>query len=555
MKTIVVIPARGGSKGIPRKSIRPVAGRPMLSWAIHACLQFGRFSRIVVSTDDAEMALLGERLGAEIVMRPAELARDEITIDPVVVHAVRACETRHGERYDLVFTVQPTSPLVSPSDFAAAFALFESDTAIQTVLSVVDDRHLSWTVRDGQPVPLYAARVNRQALPPVYRETGAVIACTGQQLHGGTRIGEHVGLLEIPAMRAFDIDTQADLAVCDFVLRRKRVVFVATGHREVGLGHVYRALTLAQEMVQHEVRFVCDSRSTLAAERIARDHWDVETAPEGELLRTVLAHDPHLVVNDILDTDADYVIALRNAGCRIVNFEDLGDGARHADLVVNALYPHLGSYPNVLAGSKWFCLRDEFIYTERRPVSFRAERLLVTFGGVDEGDLTARILEIVAPLSAERGTTIDVVVGPGYAHADHLDDAISRARRAFPSLTIHATAATARISDHMRAADLAITSGGRTVLELASLAVPTIVICQNQRELTHIFAGEERGICNLGWHRLLEDERIGSTVASLLDDPERRSMMAAAAAATDLASGKRRVVERLLRLLEPKADE
>jgi len=161
-------------------------------------------------------------------------------------------------------------------------------------------------VRDGQPVPLYAARVNRQALPPVYRETGAVIACTGQQLHGGTRIGEHVGLLEIPAMRAFDIDTQADLAVCDFVLRRKRVVFVATGHREVGLGHVYRRSRWRRKWFSMRSASFATRAVHSRAERIAREPLGRGNCHRKESCSgPPRAHDPHLVVNDILDTDAD----------------------------------------------------------------------------------------------------------------------------------------------------------------------------------------------------------------------------------------------------------
>lgn len=547
---IAIIPARGGSKGIPRKSIRPVAGRPMIAWAMEACQRCARFTRIVVSTDDPEIALLSERLGAQVLMRPIELATDTATLDPVVVQAVSAAEAKFEERYDLVFTVQPTSPLVEPGDFERAFEMFGADPALETVLSVVDDRHLSWTMRGGRPVPTYTKRVNRQELAPNFRETGAVIACRRAQLESGTRIGERVALLEMPPMRAFDIDSVADLAVCEAMLLRKRIVFAVIGYPEVGLGHASRATMLAHELVRHDLRFVCESRSGLAAEYIGRQNWNVEIAPQGGLLRAVLAHRPHLVINDLLDTDAGYVMALKDAGCRVANFEDLGDGAMHADLVVNALYPYGGDPAHVLVGPRWFCLRDEFLYTGRSAPRQRVERLLVTFGGVDEGNLTVRVIRLLAPLAAARGILLDAVVGAGYAHGDALAHLVSELQEAWPALRIEVTGATGRISDHMCDADLAVTSGGRTVFELASLAVPTVVICQNQREATHTFAVAGYHVVNLGWRGTVGDAEIVAAVTRLVDDGALRERMRQAAFGIDLTLGKRRVVGRLLGLLE-----
>jgi len=184
------------------------------------------------------------------------------------------------------------------------------------------------------------------------------------------------------------------------------------------------------------------------------------------------------------------------------------------------LYPHLGSYPNVLAGSKWFLLRDEFIYTERRPVSFRAERLLVTFGASTKGSHRS---DPGNRRAAFRRTGHDDRRRrrASYAHADHLDDADLRARRAFPVFDDPRHGRYGKdFGPHACSRPSRSLPAVARFSELASLAVPTIVICQNQRELTqHFRRGGTRVICNLGWHRLLEDERIGSTVASLLDDP------------------------------------
>ena len=109
-----------------------------------------------------------------------------------------------------------------------------TDSKFDTVQTVVDDRHLCWTIDNGRAKPTYNARVNRQDLPSNYKETGAVIACTRQQLKSGGRIGENVGLVEVPQNRSFDIDNFSDLYLCEAMLSRKKIVFTVVGYAEVG---------------------------------------------------------------------------------------------------------------------------------------------------------------------------------------------------------------------------------------------------------------------------------------------------------------------------------
>jgi spore coat polysaccharide biosynthesis predicted glycosyltransferase SpsG len=294
------------------------------------------------------------------------------------------------------------------------------------------------------------------------------------------------------------------------------------------------------------VRFVCEARSELAAATIRQHNYEVDVCPDGGLLAAILGLKPHLVINDLLDTDAAYVAALKTAGCRVVNFEDLGPGADHADLVVNALYDDDPGRPGHLAGPDYFCLRDEFVYGAERAVRPSVGRILVTFGGVDENNLTMRSIDVLVPVCRSRRIAIDVVVGPGFRYHAELDSAVRR--HAYPELRV--AAATSRISDYMLAADMAMTSGGRTVLELASLRVPTIVVCQNARELTHSFATPENGILNLGLHSAIGDDDLESAVVGLIDDARLRDRLREKLSRRDLTGGKRRVAKAIAALLE-----
>jgi len=503
-------------------------------------------SRVVVSTDDEEIALFAERFGAEVVIRPPKLADDKTTLDPVIVDAVQQMERRDCVSFDYILTVQPTSPLVKAADVDAALHLL-SESGADTVLTVVDDRHLCWTRDNGKPTPVYKERVNRQQLPENYKETGAIIGCTRRQLLLGTRIGAQVELYEIPFEYSFDIDSFADLYVCEAMLSRRRLVFAVVGYPEVGMGHAYRAVMLAHELVDYEIIFVCDNRSRLAYEYIKSNNYPALLCVDEDLAETVVNQKPDLVINDILDTERDYIEKIKKKDIKVINFEDLGAGIEYCDLVINALYPAFNNHDNVLAGPSYFCLRDEFLYTQSdAPRDDKLKNVLITFGGVDDENITQSCIDEIADICIERKIDIEVVLGPGYKWHDQLKKSLAD----LPMLNCNVVSKTKRISDHMMKADIAFTSGGRTVFELASLCVPTIVICQNERETTHTFAAEGNGILNLGEKSRLRSGAIRAHFIDLIDNESRRGEMREKMKKLDLRSGKDRVVEEIRNLMK-----
>ena len=543
-QALIVIPARAGSKGVPRKNLRPLLGRPLITYAISAATKV-MGAAVVVSTDDDEIALLARRLGVDVVDRPSHLAGDAATIDEVVAHAV---DRQTAERKpDVVVTVQPTSPLVSHLDIEGALALLETHPRIDTVISATEDRHLRWTIVDGRPIPEYSQRVNRQYLPVSFRENGAVVACRLAVLASGTRIGKNVEIMPIPPARAVDIDSDLDFQICEALLCRRRVVISVVGHADVGTGHVKRGLLLAHHLIGHDVRFLCEEQDSLAQSLIASENYPITVSPNGGRVREILQLDPDLVISDVLDTEQQDIRPLKDKGIAVVAFEDLGPGAAEADLVINALYPH-PSVPDdrVKSGPDFFCLRDEFLHAPRPGFRETAERLLITFGGVDEANLTLRALRVACAVGRQSNIQIDVVVGPGYQHLSELE---LSAKELGPE-KVRVIADTRRISDYMTQADVAITSGGRTVLELVALAIPTIVICQNAREVTHLSADSRLGVRNLGIHSEVTEEALRLTLEEVLEGPSVRLAMVERMKQIDLRAGTRRVTQAINELLE-----
>ena len=543
MHRLIIIPARGGSKGVPRKNLRPLAGRPLVAHAMEAALQVGD-ARVLVSTEDEEIALIAERAGAEIHHRPVALAADATTLDELVVNVVAELAAEEGYEPEIVITVQPTAPLLVTEDILAAIRMLEDDPSLETVITVTEDKHLRWQRNaDGAFTPAYEARVNRQMLPDVYRETGSIVACRTAVLSRGTRIGTRVSPLIIPPERSIDIDRELDFQIAESILGSRTVVFTVIGSPETGTGHAFRALLIAQQLLGHRVVFVVEERDTLAYRLISEAHFTTLRVPNGDRLRAVLDLRPDLVINDVLDTEASDVLAMQAAGARVCNFEDKGTGIEHADLVVNALYGE-SPRPNVLAGPAYFCLREEFLSATPRPLAPEVSRVLLAFGGVDEGNLTARCLRVLGPLFLKHDISVDVVLGPGFSHHAELPEEIGRSGS---RVAVHSK--TRRISDYMRTADLAITSGGRTVLELASLGTPTIVVCQNERETTHTFASPHNGVINLGLRTALDDAELHDRVTEVVGDLLLRESMRERMTAMDLRQGRARVMGHIHELL------
>lgn len=537
-KTIIIIPARGGSKGIPRKNLRPINGNPLIYYSIKASLEAQFVDKVIVSTEDEEIKLFSNRFGAEVVMRPDHLAMDSVPIDPVVEHAVDFLENKYQEQYKFVVTVQPTSPLISSQDIDSIIQKLKTND-FDTIISACEDKHLRWKVENNLIVPEYKNRVNRQLLPDTFKETGAIIACHRNVLRTNTRIGKKIGLYAIDPIKSIDIDSYNDLWLCELILKRKRVVIAVIGSATIGMGHAFRTLMLAHELIHHEIIFVCKKNDDLAIEYITKHNYRVEVTEPEEFEEKILMLKPELIINDILDTSADYVMAQKKNGSVVVNFEDNGMGAEVADFVFNALYPHKIPQKHILVGPKCFCLRDEFLHIQKRDRKASVKKILLTFGGVDEGNLTCRLLKIISKIIKQFKVEVDVILGPGYLHNDELqkiaDDINTKLLRIIRS--------TNSISEYMNNSDIAITSAGRTVFELASLEIPTIVIAQNLRETTHTFASSEFGFINLGLRSEIDDPSIYRTVLRVYEDNDLRKTMIEKMKPLDLKYGKKRVIE------------
>lgn len=533
---LVIIPARGGSKGIPRKNLRPLHTRPLIYYAIHNALSLP-FSDVdcYVSSEDEEILAMSSKFGARTHLRPKEISEDAITLDPVIHDAFQTISKKEGKDYDLVITLQPTSPLLEVRSIASAIEKLQEEN-LDTLISGTYDTHLTWTRKGGAYYPNYEKRVNRQQLPETYKETGGFVITRSRFVTPGSRFGAKVEIFPLPKKESIDIDDFEDWSLCEFYLKQKKILFVVTGNSRVGMGHVYNTLSVAHEILNHQVEFLVDHQSDLAAQKIGESNYRVHHPKHGALWESVLALHPDVVINDRLDTPAEYMQPLREAGCTLINFEDIGPGAALADLVINAMYPEGKILANHYFGAKYFILKDEFLFTPNKVISPELKRVLISFGGVDPNNFTLRVMEILSGLSLRDGTELSVVVGMGYPHTEDL-------RKRFPGVEIQQNIKS--MSELIYQADLVFTSAGRTTFEVASIGTPAIVLCQNKRETTHFFASEKNGFYNLGLGAEVSDDAIKEAFLNT-QSFENRKLMNERMLANNLKRGKERVLKLLL---------
>jgi CMP-N,N'-diacetyllegionaminic acid synthase len=224
MKILGLIPARGGSKGIPRKNVRDIAGKPLIAWTIDAALSSNLISSVIVSTDDPEISKVAREFGAETpFLRPSELSTDLTPGIEPVLHAMRILSG-----YDIVVLLQPTSPLRNADDIDNCIGLLLR-TGSDAVVSVTESKsHPAWTYEMSEDGHLLSAGNasqigRRQDLPKAYSLNGAIYASNSEYLTtrrsflGGKTLG-----YVMPSERSIDIDDSLDFRIAEMLLMDKK---------------------------------------------------------------------------------------------------------------------------------------------------------------------------------------------------------------------------------------------------------------------------------------------------------------------------------------------
>jgi spore coat polysaccharide biosynthesis predicted glycosyltransferase SpsG len=326
--------------------------------------------------------------------------------------------------------------------------------------------------------------------------------------------------------------------IAEYHVSRFRILIRVDAGLNLGMGHAYRALALAQELAQHRISIVISQNHPLSSEFFAQHPFDVLTVSSDEdFISLVNLEHPDLVILDQLDTSREYVAAIKNAADSVVTFEDLGEGANEANLLVSDLYKN----PNVPDDQQLNGLRNSILSpafnSSVEPIKFNQEvkNILVVFGGTDPSGLANKSLKALGAMKFA-GNVI-VVRGLGASEISPLES------YGLKGEILHNVEHMPTI---MARVDLAISSAGRTITELLTLGIPVVCLCQNNKEITHTHASAEYGVINLGLGQLCDTATISAHLEHLMTNTELRQTLHERALRETSGRSNRAVIQRIL---------
>jgi len=535
MKNIAIIPARGGSKGIIRKNLRFFNYQPLIYYAIQNALNCEKILDVVVTSESDEIIEYCGRFDIKIRKRPAFLSGDEITLDPVIYDTVVWFENEFYN-VDNILTLQPTSPLLTVRTLNEAIDKFET-SELDTLISVEDDTNLGWIEKDGTLVENYEKRVNRQWLTKKYKETGSFLISKRSVVNENTRIGQKIGVYAVPKYESIDIDDEIDWNIAENLSKRFKILFVTSANPEIGMGHIHRCITLANNFIGHTRDFLIFNTFDKGKSLLKENNYSyIEINDITQIGLYIDQYD--IIINDFLDTSNDYMGIFSNKFT--VNFEDLGEGADKANIVFNALYELSNPKENHRFGWKYFILDDKILIKTPNAFNEEVRQILITFGGIDQNNLTLKTLRALESLN-HSNIKIKVILGPGYAHKKDLDNFLENS-----NLDCRVLSEVKDMGKEMQNIDLAITSNGRTVYELAAMNIPTISISQNDRETMHLFSRYSKGVSYLGISCNVDEDFLSYRIKELIENKEERYKMYKSLSNTNIRKGIKRVKDDII---------
>lgn len=300
----------------------------------------------------------------------------------------------------------------------------------------------------------------------------------------------------------------------------KRVLFRYDAYEELGMGHAFRCIEIIKQFKSAECVVALSNKTTLSFEQLKKENISFFTFNQcGELYDYIHGNFVDVVVNDILDTEKEYILKLHEMNCRVINLEDNGEGSLYADAVINELYERETSSGHVYYGKDYYCLPESMQEISKNEYKESVRNIILLFGNTDPAHLTEKSIKAIDNIRCLQKVKVTVVMGAGNERTAAITALVGDIQQDISVVK------GGDISEILKIADLAICSQGRTMYELAHYAVPSIILAENERETLHTFAQLKNGFLNLGLGSEVSGESIAGAVTILCESSNVRKAL------------------------------
>jgi spore coat polysaccharide biosynthesis predicted glycosyltransferase SpsG len=478
-KNLIIILARKGTKNITRQNIRLVNGKPLIYYIIRKCQAISS-ANIFISTDSEEIKELAILYGVNWLDRPKKLTKDNTPIEKIVHNSLIQLE-KENINYKKCLVLNPHYPLIQTETINKFFS--KLNNKIDTVYGFEKDNEIEYNEIDKK-LKLKSIRKN-------IVEKWKIVSFNCKPFLLKRKFSNSKYGIELKKEEKFSPESYHDFGNLENILGRKKILARVDGSKSIGLGHIYNMLTILNQFRNEEILILMDKEKSLGKEKFKENLYNVKLFKnKKEVFSEIKKFKPNIIFNDILNTNQKYMKELKKEEKFLVNFEDLGEGRKYADLIFNPIFSTKSKLLNENYGSEFACVRDEFRIFERSKIRKKIKKISITLGGVDDDNYTHKIIQIIYENKILKDITINIILGFGFKHKEKLMKLINLMKEEKYKIVI--IEKTDFISKYILDSDFVIASNGRTIFEIASLKIPMISLSVNSRERQHNFVNETK---------------------------------------------------------------
>jgi len=514
-KLLILIMARKGSDDvISRQNLRLVNNKPLLYYIVKTALKFKK-ADVLVSTDSEEIRELSLLYGAKYIQRPKSLTKNSTSIKQICLDTLEKLEKENID-YEKCLVLHPKIPLIKISTINTFFKnLKKNEPTIFGISSVVDSK-LGYEVENSK---------NLLKLNPSKKSLGIlnrIVAFNTKQFikNNGNFVSPFYGLKlsndETPSLNSYH-----DFGTFEQILNRKKILVRIDSTVKIGMGHIFNMLTILNHFRNDEIMILMHKKRNLGHTQFKKNLYNCSFfTSDDEFNKILTKFKPDIIFNDILNTTNSYMKKLHNHSKMIVNFEDQGEGRKLANLVFNPIFEKQKSLSHEFYGSKYACVRDEFRIWKNEILSKNVQKILISFGGTDQNNITEKTISIIEKNNIKNVEFI-LLLGFGYSHKKMIKQKIKNLQK--NNFNIILVDGSDFMAKYTRDIDFAIVSNGRTVFELASMNIPILAISVNSREQNHNFVKEQNVGIKIDYEESSYEKSLKNSFEKMLNYNNRKN--------------------------------